>query len=60
MSIIEQIDRNQIEVARLMALSDNKCIIPLVDPQIDIDRLKAEIVRLQTQMNTEKPVVTLQ
>ncbi len=60
LSIVEQINRNQIEVARLMALRNNEYTIPSVDPQIDIDRLNAEIVRLQEQLNAEKSVVTLQ
>lgn len=51
LSIQEQIQRNQLEVARLMALRQNEYFTPLVDPKKEIDALKFEIATLQAQIN---------
>lgn len=60
LSTVEQIQRKQLEVARLMALRSNEYITPSVDPQEDIDRLNGEIARIQVQIENPNQGVTLQ
>ena len=60
LSTVEQIQRKQLEVARLMSLRSNEYSTPLVDPQEDIDRLNDEIAGLQVQIENPNQGVTLQ